>query len=194
MGGTGDLGVAEFLRELAAPTPAPGAGGALSATAAMAAALVEMTAQISAQRGGGDLSDERLAEMAKRASSLGTEVVSLGDADAAAYGAVIEAMKRDRDDPGRRDAVASALSAAADPPLQLSELSAELTELAAAVVSGGRDSVRGDAIAGVLLAEAATAGAARLVAIDVDSPSDPRITDSEVYAARAAVARRLATT
>lgn len=194
MGGTGDLGVAEFLGELAEPTPAPGAGGALAMSASMAAALVQMTAQISATRGGGDLSDERLSEMAQRARELGAEAAKLGDADAKAYGAVLEAMKRDHGDSGRRDAVAAALSAAVDPPLRLCELAAEVTELAAAVVKGGRDSVRGDAIAGVLLADAAACGASRLVAIDVESASDPRVAQAEACAGRAGTVRRIAIT
>jgi formiminotetrahydrofolate cyclodeaminase len=102
---------------------------------------------------------------------------------------VIEAMRRDKDDPGRRAAVAAALSAAADPPLRLGELAGELAEVGAAVVAGGRDSVRGDAIAGVLLAEAAACGANRLVILDVESPSDPRVARAQSAAVRAANAR-----
>jgi formiminotetrahydrofolate cyclodeaminase len=189
MGGTGDLGIAEFLRELAAPTPAPGAGGALAITVAMAAGLVEMTARISAERASGELSDERLLAIAARANELGAEATDLGDADAEAYGAVLEAMHMDQADAGRAAAVADALSAAAEPPLRISELAAQIAELAAEVVAGGRASVRGDAIAGALLAEAGCRGAARLVEIDVESASDRRPSKAVDHASRAAVAR-----
>jgi len=189
MGGTGDLGIAEFLRELGAPTPAPGAGGALAVSVATAAALVEMTARISAERGGAELSDARLLTIAVRAGELGTEAAALGDADAEAYGAVIDAMHLDNADPGRATAVADALSAAAEPPLRISELGAQTAELAAAVVTGGRVSVRGDAIAGALLAEAGCCGAARLVQLDVESESDPRSAAAADYCARASDAR-----
>jgi formiminotetrahydrofolate cyclodeaminase len=189
MGGSGDLGIAEFLRELAAPSPAPGAGGALATSVATAAALVQMTSRISAERGGADLSDERLRRVAARAEELGAESAALGDADAAAYRAVIDAMHMDKNDPTRGQAVSDALSAAAEPPLQICELALEVAELAAQVVAGGRDSVRGDAIAGVLLAEAGCCGAARLVEIDVESPSDPRAAAAGEHAARAAIAR-----
>ena len=193
MGGTGDLGIAEFLRELSAPTPTPGAGGALSTTAAIAAALVEMTARISADRGGSKLNNEQLQKLAGRASELGEEAAGLGDADAVAYAEVLEAMKASSDDPTRPERVRSALSAAAEPPLQLAAVAAELTEAAGDVVKGGRASVRGDALAGVVLAEAACCGASRLVAIDVDDPGDPRVAEAEAYAGRAAAARRTAT-
>lgn len=189
MVGTGDLGVAEFLRELCSPTPAPGAGGALAVSVATSAALVEMTAQISAERGSGELSDERLLAIAARASELRAESADLGHADAMAYGAVIDAMHMDTADPGRAAAVADALSAAAEPPLRISELAAETAELAAEVVAGGRASVRGDAIVGALLAEAACCGAARLVDIDLEFESDPRRSTAAEYASRAVIAR-----
>lgn len=185
----GEVGIAEFLTQVAAPTPAPGAGGALALSVATAASLVEMTAQISADRGGGKLSDERLLEISARARELGSDAAGLGDADAEAYRAVIDAMHLDTDDPARGTAVAEALSAAAEPPLLISELAAETAELAAQVVSGGRDSVRGDALAGVLLAEAGSCGAARLVEIDAESLSDPRRAAAAENAARAADAR-----
>jgi hypothetical protein len=52
--------------------------------------------------------------------------------------------------------------------------------------------VRGDAIAGVLLAEAGCCGAARLVEIDVASGADPRVVRAAENAARAATARAVA--
>jgi formiminotetrahydrofolate cyclodeaminase len=188
MGTTGELQLGQFLRELAAPTPAPGAGGALATTAAMAASLAQMTAQISADRGGGDLDDKQLEQIVSRAGELAAEAVGLGDADAVAYGAVIEAMRMDTDDPARAERVRSALSLAAEPPLRLAALGADVAELASKVVIGGRSSVRGDAIAGVLLAESACAGASALVAIDI-AASDPRVAQAAAEADRAAAAR-----
>jgi hypothetical protein len=83
-----------------------------------------------------------------------------------------------------------ALAAAADPPLAIAELAAELAERAAGLAGGAKESMRGDAIAAAVLAEAAAAAAARLVAIDLAGrPGDPRIDAAQGHAARAAAAR-----
>jgi formiminotetrahydrofolate cyclodeaminase len=185
----GDLSLSDFIRDLSAPTPAPGAGGALAAGTAMAAALAQMTAAISAERGGSDLDDHQLASIALRASELGEQASGLGGADADAYASVIEAMRIDKDDPERGARVAAALSAAAEPPLVISAVAAEIAELAEQVVIGGRYSVRGDALAGVLLAESACCGATRLVRIDIGPAADPRVAQADSNADRAARAR-----
>ena len=66
-------------------------------------------------------------------------------------------------------------------------------EAAADVAATGRASVRGDAIAGTLLAEAAAAAAARLVELDLSgSPHDPRLERARELTRLAAEARRSA--
>ncbi len=167
----------DFLAALAAPTPAPGGGAATATACALAAALVEMTAAI----GGSD-------EVAARGAAARARAAALADEDAAAYTEVIDAQRA-----GDGAQIAAALSRASDVPLAIAETAAEMGALAADVATSGRASVRGDAIAGALLAEAATAAAARLVEINLaDAPGDPRLERARELARSAAEARRSA--
>ncbi len=167
----------DFLAALAAPTPAPGGGAATATACALAAALVEMTAAI----GGSD-------DVAARGAAARARAIRLAEEDAAAYGDVIEAQRA-----GDRARIAAALSRASDVPLAIAETAAEMAGLAADVAATGRASVRGDAIAGALLAEAATAAAARLMEINLaDAPGDPRLERARELARSAAEARRTA--
>jgi hypothetical protein len=97
--------------------------------------------------------------------------------DVEAYGAVLAG------EPG-------ALAAAADPPLAIAELAAGVAERAAELAGTAKESMRGDAVAAAMLAEAASAAAAQLVAVDLaDRPDDPRVGLARVHADRAARAR-----
>lgn len=71
-----DLSVEELLAAIGERTPAPASGAATALTAALAAALAELSARYA-----GDEDD------AERARTLAAELVQLGDADAAAYSA-----------------------------------------------------------------------------------------------------------
>ena len=167
--------MAAFLAGVAEPTPAPGGGASTATACSLAAALVEMAAAISGR-----------ADVAARAAAARERAVALADEDAAAYTAVIEAQRA-----GDGARIASALSGASDVPLAIAETAADMAEAAAGVAATGRASIRGDAIAGALLAEAATAAAARLVEINLrDSPGDPRLQRARELTRLAAQARR----
>ena len=87
------------------------------------------------------------------------------------------------------DEARSALSRAADPPLEIAAVAAELSELAAEAARSGSHRLRGDALTGALLAEAAARAASELVGIDLaDHPRDPRHARARVAAARASAA------
>jgi methenyltetrahydrofolate cyclohydrolase len=58
---------------------------------------------------------------------------------------------------------------ASEPPALVAELAADVAELGIDVAASTSPAVRGDALAGVVLAEAAASAAARLVAINVKS-------------------------
>ncbi len=166
--------VSAFLAALGAPTPAPAGGAASAVACALAAALVELAAGVSDHP-----------DVAARGAAAREQAIQLADDDAAAYGQVIDARRAE-------DAVrvAAALSHASDVPLAIAETAAELAELAADMATTDRESVRGDAIAGALLAEAATAAAARLVAINLGgAPADPRRGRARELSRRAAEAR-----
>jgi formiminotetrahydrofolate cyclodeaminase len=183
-----DATVARFLEDLAADRPAPSGGAAGALACAFAAALVEMAASLTAP-------EARLpvAAVRERAAAIRSAATRLADDDAAAYAQVIAAWRAPRDDAGRDERVAGALSRAADVPLAIAERAAEVAELAAAVARDGNPNLRGDALTGALLAEAAALAAARLVEINLASvPGEARVQRGRDLARRALAARQRA--
>jgi formiminotetrahydrofolate cyclodeaminase len=73
-----EVNVTELLAAIGERTPAPASGTATALTAALAAALAELSARYAGNE-----------DDAARAHTLATELVRLGDADAAAYGAFL---------------------------------------------------------------------------------------------------------
>jgi methenyltetrahydrofolate cyclohydrolase len=160
-----------YIEAIAARTSAPGGGAVCASSAAIAAAVVEMAARFAED-------DAAIG----RAEGLRQRVLPLGERDATAYQAVLAA-----ESPAARD---EALSAAADPPLEVAEAAAEIAELGARLAVEGNPSLRGDAIAGVLVAEAGCRAAAELVRLNLAAHAeDPRIDAADAAAERAALAR-----
>ena len=167
-----DEPVRGFLDQLAARTPTPGGGGAAAVTGAMAAGLVAMAARFSATRlpGAGELADQ--------ADELRRRLGQLAEEDAQAYAAVLEALRG----PGeagsgeqRETQWREALLGAAIVPLEIAEIGAQVALMAARLAETGNPNLRGDAITGVLLAEAGARAAAVLVWINLAvAPDDDR--------------------
>ena len=151
-----------FLDRVASDEPAPGGGSVAAVTAAMAAGLVAMATRLSAGRvddpGG----------IAGTADGIRRRALTLADEDAAAYGRVLAAYRRPRDeDPdGRSSEIHAALEAASAVPLEVAGLAAEAAVLGARLVEAGNPNLEGDANAAVELGRAAARAAARLVEIN----------------------------
>lgn len=158
-----DLPLERFLEQVAARKPAPGGGASAAVTVALAAALSSMSARFSA-----DYLDEATA-LAKRAERLRDEVLPLARADTAAYGRVLEASRLPRDDEERRRSIREALSEAADVPLSIAEIGAEVIGIAAQLAAGGNPNLKGDAVTAVELASAGVRAATALVEINISS-------------------------
>lgn len=122
----------------------------------LAAALSGMAARLSP----GQLSDAE--DLIERAEALRERAAPLAQADAAAYGRVIEAQREGGD-------VKATLSAAADVPLEVAEIGAEAAEIATRLAEDGNPNLRGDAITAVLLAEAGVRAAVTLVEINLSA-------------------------
>jgi formiminotetrahydrofolate cyclodeaminase len=154
------------LDALASPVPTPGAGPAAAWTCAVAAALVEM---VSAIASGGD-SAARAAAGARRerACVLRLRALELAETDMVAYQAVLAARRQ----PAGADRVREALSAAADPPLAIAEVAAELAELAADAGEQARGGVRGEAATAAILADAGAAACVAMLSLNLAGNSD----------------------
>ena len=151
-----------FLAAVAEGTPAPGGGSSAAVGAALAAALVEMAARIASA--GEARKSERIGsavDAAEQASELRARALRLAHEELSSYAPVLEART-----PEERDL---ALAVASEPPAHVADTAAEIAELGAEVAGSSSPAVRGDALTGVVFAEAAASAAARLVEINVGS-------------------------
>jgi len=175
----GNQPLEDFLAAVAEATPAPGGGSSAAVGAALAAALVEMAARIAA----GAAAERGADDPTPRAAELRGRALTLADRELTSYTPVLEART-----PGEREA---ALAAASEAPVQVAETAAEIAELGARVAESSSAAVRGDALTGVVFAEAAAAAATRLVEINVGS--GPVLERARRAAERAVHARASAT-
>jgi formiminotetrahydrofolate cyclodeaminase len=137
------LRVDELLAEIGERTPAPASGAATALTAALAAALAELSARYAG--------DDAAAE---RAHTLAVELVELGDEDAKAYAAFMA----DRNEQTRAEIVRI--------PEEIARRADEVVELALRAANGVSTSVAGDARAAAELGRAAAGVARDLAALN----------------------------
>jgi methenyltetrahydrofolate cyclohydrolase len=183
-----ETALGEVLDEVAAATPAPGGGSSAALACALGAALVEMAARLGLAR-----CAEVPAEAPRRAHEVRARALQLAEEELSSYAPVLDALRLPHDDPERPGRLEAALGAAAESPLAIAEAAAATAELGARVADGSRRDVRGDAITGAVLAEAAAAAAAGLVEINLERRGDdPRLERGREAARRAREARRRA--
>ena len=137
MAGLADRRISEALAALGSPADPPAAGVAAALSCAVAASLVELAAGLAAKR----LSEDqehldpdgaaRMRSLSTRALELRARLLQAADEDTDAYAEVARA-----DDAEGR---ATALAAAADPPLVIAECAAEVAEAAAETAARARD-------------------------------------------------------
>jgi formiminotetrahydrofolate cyclodeaminase len=180
------LSLSALLEELAAPREVPGAGSALAAALATAAAVVQMAARLS------PASWADAAGVAAQAEALRERAVLLVDEDAEAYRQALEARAaaNEKTRPEQRDwALGRVTAAAAEPPLALARLATDLAELCAAAGARVEPRVHADVAAAAALAAAVARGARELVAVNLTAlPGDVRVEEADrlVEAAQAA--------
>jgi methenyltetrahydrofolate cyclohydrolase len=165
-----DWSVTQLVDAVAARTAAPGGGSAAACGCALAAGLVEMAARF----GSGELEAE-----GARAAELRTRALELAEVELRAYEPVLEALRLPSEDPERADLLRAARSRAADSPLELARVAAEVAELGSRARVSGSPHLHGDAVTAVLLAEAACRAAVELVRINLGEETD----DSRRYEA-----------
>jgi methenyltetrahydrofolate cyclohydrolase len=184
--------LADVLGHIASEVPSPAGGSAAAIAVAMGASLTAMCA-----RNSRDEWPEARGATAQ-AETLRARIEPLAQADAEAYEAALTAFRLpEMLEPEVRNATLGvALERAAAIPMAISEVGADVADLAANLAESGNSQVRGDAVAGALLAEAGTRAAAHLVRINLGAPpEDVRVTRAEANAEAAtrSVRRALAT-
>jgi formiminotetrahydrofolate cyclodeaminase len=188
-----DRSLGQLLEQVAAESPSPGGGSSCALACALAAGLVEMAASFTLARERYAERHERMAAMRTRAGELRARALELAEEELHVYEAVLDALREPEDAPGRAERLDAALSEAADSPLAVARAAAEVAALAGEVASTGNRNLRGDAVAGALLAEAACCASARLADLNLAGrPADPRREEASELTQRALHARLMA--
>lgn len=182
------LSLPALLEELAAPREVPGAGSALAVSLATAASVVQMAARLSPD------SWPDAAGVAAQAESLRDRATRLVDEDADAYRQALDAREA-ADVTARAEqrdwALGRVTAAAAEPPLALARLAADLAELCAAAGPRVEPRVHADVAAAAALAAAVARGARELVTVNLTAlPGDVRVEEAERLVATAEAAAR----
>ena len=169
----------DVLAHIASDVPSPAGGSAAAIAVALGAGLTTMCARNSRE----EWAEARGATA--QAETLRARIEPLAQADAEAYESALAAFHLpELLEPGVRDATLGvALERAAAIPLAIAEVGADVADLAANLAQNGNPQVRGDAVAGALLAEAGARAAAHLVGINLGAtPEDVRVTRAEANA------------
>ena len=162
MAGDEDGGLAAYLDEVAAGTPAPGGGSAAAVVGALAAALGEMVANLTLGRAKYAEAEASLRPARDRLTALRESLLESAAADEVAYQTYQDAASLPRtsdvEKTERAVAMQRALTSATDVPLGVARSVYEVAEILQSVARLGNPHVRSDAALGALLAEAALRG------------------------------------
>jgi len=171
-----DLSLSQFLDALASPEPTPGGGTAAAVVAATGAALLTMVASLPKTRNKTEEEAAALAAVRTALASIRERLVALADVDADAFNQVMAAYRlpkaTDVEKAARKDAIQKGLRAATEAPLDTLRATAEAVSYARPVAAYGNLSAVSDVRVALELLEAATAGAAANVEVNLASIDD----------------------
>ena len=171
-----DLTVSEFLDALASAAPTPGGGTAAAAAGAMGTSLLIMVAGLPKTRGNTDEERAVLAGVQDAVRPLTARLMALADADTEAFNAVMAAYKlpkgTDEEKAERSAAIQRGLHGATSAPLDTMRVVAAAVAQSTLVARLGNRSATSDIGVALALLEAAAAGAAMNVRINLESIKD----------------------
>ena len=190
---SGGVSLSGFVSSVASSSPTPGGGSVVAHAGALAAALAQMVAGLTAGRKKYAAVDAEMKKIGLEAAELGNWLAALVDADARAYTAVSDAYKLPKEPEEalvrRTTAITDALLGASRVPLETARACAAVAELAATVATRGNTNAVSDAGVAALLADAACRGAAYNVRINVAALDDKSLGEALVAEAKELVAQ-----
>ena len=161
----------QFTQALAAATPTPGGGSASAHAGAMAAALIQMTCDLTIGREAYRAHDEAVRAIRARSEGLRRDLLALVDRDAQAYDEVVRALRlpkgTDAEKQTRSEALERANLFAIETPLATADACAALMGMAAELASKGNINVVSDVGTAALLAYAGLRGGILTVRINL---------------------------
>jgi formiminotetrahydrofolate cyclodeaminase len=171
-----DLSIVEYLAKTASGDPVPGGGSSAALNAALAAALVEMVANLTIGRKNFESVDAEMRAVAEKASSLRQKLVQDIDRDSDSYTQVLKAFQMPKatesEKADRSRAVQEAFKQAALVPLGVAREALAVMALGGTVIAKGNPNAASDGAAGVLAARMAVRTAVYNVRINLGSLKD----------------------
>lgn len=161
-----------LLEATASKEPVPGGGGIAAMTAASAAALVEMVANLTIGKKGYENVEPQMKEIRQQANRLRAHYLKGIEEDAQAFDGVIRAVRLPKDIPNRTEIVQQAFKDAATIPFTLGKDIFTLLQLAAQTVEYGNAWVITDGAIAAMNARAAMRSAFYSVRINLKSIKD----------------------
>jgi formiminotetrahydrofolate cyclodeaminase len=170
------LTVQDFIEQLASASPTPGGGSASALAGAMAAAMVEMAANLTVGRDKFRDVEEEMRVLLARAGELRELMLNAVDEDTDAFDEVSAAYKMPKDSDtekaARTEAIQAALKGATEVPLRVAKAAMETYQLGQVAIQKANPNVASDARVAMLLAEAARDGARANVDINLGMIKD----------------------
>lgn len=168
--------LSQFIRDLRAPTGAPGGGAASAVAGALGCALLQMVSGLTLSLPRFTEGRDRLAEVQTQASRLETAFHDLTAADTRAYLQVEKAMKLPKNTPeekaARREAMQQAFKEATRVPLDVATHAVEALELVPDLLKYGNPNAITDVAVGATFLETALRGARMNAEINLASIKD----------------------
>ena len=153
--------IEKFLDELSSSSPTPGGGAVAALSAAMAASLVEMVANLTIGKKGYEKARKDIGILRYKAIGCKSKLLKLADDDVEAFKAVMSAYKTK--DKGK---IRKALKKATQVPFKVKEISKKVEALAGRIAKIGNKNAISDAKSAIYLAQSAAKSADENVKIN----------------------------
>jgi len=166
-----DLSIKEFLAKTASGSPVPGGGSIAALSAAIAASLAEMVANLTIGKKSFEATEEQMKDIAKDAADYRNDLMKDIDRDSDAYNDVLAAFKLPKDNEQeqniRKQAIQKALKNASMVPLDVAKNAFKIIELAEEVIKYGNKNAVTDGAVAVMMARTAVLSALYNVKINL---------------------------
>jgi len=171
-----DLSIEEFLAKTASGSPVPGGGSIAALSAAIAAGLSEMVANLTIGKKGFEAKEKQMKVIAKAAVDYRNKLIKDIDRDSDAYNDVLKAFKlpkgNKQEENNRKQAIQDAFKNAALVPLDVAKNAFKIIDLAEGVVKHGNKNAVTDGAVAVMMARTSVLSALYNVKINLSSIKD----------------------
>ena len=171
-----DLSIKEFLAKTASGSPVPGGGSIAALSAAIAAGLSEMVANLTIGKKGYEATEKQMKVIKKAAADYRNKLIKDIDRDSDAYNDVLAAFRLPKsyelEENFRKQAIQDAFKKASLVPLDVAKNAFKIIDLAEQVVKHGNKNAVTDGAVAVMMARTAVLSALYNVKINLASIKD----------------------